>query len=217
MARRVYAVGVGPGSPEYVTAKVAGLIRKATVVAGFQHSLKAVADLTRGKKVIPIPYKDQEATYRHIRDDLRSDDICVFTATGDPMFSDSEYLERLSRNFGIIEIIPGISSIQVAAAKANIPLEDIVLITFHVSGDIEEKKRKLLEAVRGGERVILLPRPWDFMPNEIARWLIINGVDGEKQCIIFEFLTLSNEKVTKSSLKDLMGLTFSDLSVMVMK
>lgn len=210
-------MGVGPGSPEYVTAIASALVRDATIVAGFQHSLNAVTGLLYGKRVISIPYKDQENTYRQIREELRSNDICVFTATGDPMFSDSEYLERLLRNFGIVEIIPGVSSIQVAAAKVNVPLDNTVIMTFHVSGDIEEKKSKLLEAARRGSRVILLPRPWDFMPGQIAKWLIAKGIDPSRQCMIFEFLTLPDEKITKGSLNDVVELPFSDLSVMIMK
>ena len=103
--------------------------------------------------------------------------------TGDVNFSESEVVDRLIEIFGDVEIIPGISSIQVAASKAKIPLDKSKVITMHVTTSIEEKKLELQKAVVDGHNIILIPRPWPkdpkkhFMPSEIAFYLKKNGFD----------------------------------------
>jgi len=47
----------------------------------------------------------------------------VIPFTGDVNFSESEVVDRLIEIFGDVELIPGISSIQVAASKAQVPLD----------------------------------------------------------------------------------------------
>ncbi|TLX95428.1 MAG: cobalt-precorrin-7 (C(5))-methyltransferase, partial [Thaumarchaeota archaeon] len=116
----------------------------------------------------------------------------------------------------------GISSIQVAASKARIPLDKSKVITMHVSTSIEEKKLELQKALIDGYSVILVPRPWPkdptkhFMQSEIAIYLKNHGFDtGKMKVHVFEFLTTDKEIDFIGTVKDLEGKQFSDLSVMV--
>ena len=156
---------------------------------------------------------------------MKEGDYCTVPFTGDANFSESEVVDRLIELFGDgnVEIIPGISSIQVAAARAKIPLDKSQIITFHVTGDIEEKKLELIKAILDGKSVILLPRPWprdpskNFMQSDIAFFLKINHINTSNLRVwIFEHLTKDNkETVFKGSVNQLEGRQFSDLSVMV--
>ena len=56
----------------------------------------------------------------------------VIPFTGDVNFSESEVVDRLVEIFGDVELVPGISSIQVAASKAQVPLDKSKVITMHV-------------------------------------------------------------------------------------
>jgi cobalt-precorrin-7 (C5)-methyltransferase len=47
-----------------------------------------------------------------------------------------------------VEVIPGISSIQIAAAQARVNIDESVPISFHSFGDPEEKKQ-FKEAIHG--------------------------------------------------------------------
>lgn len=216
---KVYVVGVGPGSPEYITERAKQVIAKSNIVIGYKHSLDAIRNLLNGKDVRQITLKTQEEVYADVAKNLKEKNkICSITFTGDPDFSESEIVDRLIEIFGDVEIVPGISSIQVAAAKSKVPIDKSVLITFHITGSMEREKAMLLEAVRNGRNVIMLPRPWDFMPVHIAGFLKQNGLDPSKLHVdIYEFLTLSNEKVTKGSLGEVANANkdYSDLSVMV--
>ena len=218
---KVFAVGVGPGSHNYVTETVKKIIVGADVVAGYEYTLKTISNLVQDKTVHTITMKDQEKTYQQIKKDL-GDGVLVVPFTGDVNFSESEVVDRLVEIFGDVEIISGISSIQVAASKAKVPIDKSKVITMHVTTSIEEKKLELQKALIDGYNVILIPRPWPkdpekhFMPSEIAKYLKRSGFDTSKMKVhVFEALTTDSETSFEGMVEQLEGKEFSDLSVMV--
>ncbi len=165
--------------------------------------------------------EDQEGMYQKISQEL-GDRILVVPFTGDVNFSESEVVDRLIEIFGDVDIIPGISSIQVAASKSKVPLDKSRTITMHVTTPIESKKIELQKALVDGYNVILIPRPWPkdpekhFMPSEIAKYLKQNGFNtSEIKVHVFEALTTENEISFEGTVDQLEGKEFSDLSVMV--
>ena len=218
---KVFAVGVGPGSPKYVTEIVKEIIKKCDVIIGYKYTLKTIEKLIEGKEIYEITMNDQEKSYQKIFPEL-GDRILVIPFTGDVNFSESEVVDRLIEIFGEVEIIPGISSIQVAASRAKVPLDKSKVITMHVTTPIEDKKLELQKALIDGFSVVLVPRPWPkqpdkhFMPSEIAFYLKENGFDTKKMKVhVFEAITTENETSFVGVVKDLEGKEFSDLSVMV--
>ncbi len=218
---KVYAVGVGPGSPKYVTEIVKEIIQNCDIVIGYKYTLKTIENLIEGKEIYEITMKDQEESYHKILPEL-GDKTLVIPFTGDVNFSESEVVDRLIEIFGEVEIIPGISSIQVAASRAQVPLDKSKVITMHVTTSIEDKKLELQKALIDGFSVILVPRPWPkqpdkhFMPSEIAVYLKEHNFDTTKMKVhVFEAITTENETSFVGNVKDLEGKEFSDLSVMV--
>jgi cobalt-precorrin-7 (C5)-methyltransferase len=218
---KIYAVGVGPGSSKYVTEIVKEVILNCDVVIGYKYTLKTIENLLVGKEIYEITMNNQEESYQKILLEL-GDRSLVVPFTGDVNFSESEVVDRLIEIFGEVEIIPGISSIQVAASKAKVSLDKSKIITMHVTSSIEEKKLELQKALIDGFSVILIPRPWPkqldkhFMPSEIAIYLKNNGFKTENMKVhVFEALTTTNETNFTGTVKDLEGKNFSDLSVMV--
>jgi cobalt-precorrin-7 (C5)-methyltransferase len=218
---KIYAVGVGPGSPKYVTEIVKQVILNCDIIIGYKYTLKTIEDLIVGKEIYEITMNNQEESYQKILPELGNRSL-VIPFTGDVNFSESEVVDRLIEIFGEVEIIPGISSIQVAASKARVPLDKSKIITMHVTTSIEEKKLELQKALIDGYSVILVPRPWPkqpdkhFMPSEIALYLKNNGFDTSGMKVhVFEALTTENETSFIGTVKDLEGKEFSDLSVMV--
>jgi len=217
----VFAVGVGPGSQNYITETVRKIIVDADIVVGHKYTLDIISSLIQDKKVHIITMEDQEKTYQQIKKELGSG-VLVVPFTGDVNFSESEVVDRLIEIFGEVEIIPGISSVQVAASKAKIPLDKSKVITMHVTTSIEEKKIELQKAVLDGFNVILIPRPWPkdpkkhFMPSEVAIYLKKNGFDTSNIPVcVFESLTNGREQTFAGSMQELEGKEFSDLSVLV--
>ena len=218
---KVFVVGVGPGSQDYITEIVRKIIVGADVVVGHKYTLDIISNLIQDKKVHIITMEDQEKTYQQIKKEL-GDGVLVVPFTGDVNFSESEVVDRLVEIFGDVEIISGISSIQVAASKAKIPLDKSKVITMHVTTSIEEKKLELQKAIIDGYNIILIPRPWPkdpqkhFMPSEAAYYLKKNGFNTSKITVrVFESLTNGKEQVFVGNVQELEGKEFSDLSVMV--
>ena len=217
---KVYAVGVGPGSPSFVPNVIKDVISKCDVVIGYGYTLKTIEGFLNGQQKIEVTMKNQEDVYQKIA--AEDNHTILIPFTGDVNFSESEVVDRLVEVFDEVEIIPGISSIQVAAAKARVPIDKSRVITMHVTTPIEEKKLELQKALIDGFSVILVPRPWPkipekhFMPSEIAKYLKNNGFETSKMKVyVFEAVTTENEAIFEGMVSELEGKEFSDLSVMV--
>ena len=218
---KVFAVGVGPGSPKYVTEIVKKIVQNCDIVIGYKYTLKTIEQFIEGKEIYEITMNDQEKSYQKILPEL-GDKTLVIPFTGDVNFSESEVVDRLIEIFGEVEIIPGISSIQVAASRAKVPLDKSKVITMHVTTSIEDKKLELQKALIDGFSVVLVPRPWPkqpdkhFMPSEIATYLRENGFETTKMKVhVFEAITTENETNFEGTVKELEEKEFSDLCVMV--
>jgi precorrin-6y C5,15-methyltransferase (decarboxylating) CbiE subunit len=227
MSKRLFVVGVGPGSPKYLTDIAKEAIRKCHYVIGYKYTLRTIETIVDRSKqnVFEVTLWNQEAIYQDVFKKMKNNEDCIVPFTGDVSFSESEVVDRLLEIFGDdnVEIIPGISSIQVAAAKSKIPLDKAYIATFHVTGDIEKKKKELVKAISEGKSAILLPRPWfndpskRFMESDMARFLKSNGINTSTlNTTVFEYLTNEEkESIFKGKASELEGKEFSDLSVLV--
>ncbi len=226
MPKKLFVVGVGPGSPKYLTDVAKDAISRSRYIIGYKYTLSTIEGIIDRSKqeIYEVTMKSQEDIYQNIYNRMKDGEYCTVPFTGDANFSESEVVDRLLQIFGDdnVQIIPGISSIQVAAAKAHIPTDKAFIVTFHVTGDIEQKKADLVVAVKQGRSVILLPRPWPrdtlkhFMQSEIAKFLRTNGIDTTKLKVwVFEHLTTEKEKVFVGTVADVEGKEYSDLSSMI--
>ncbi|MFL6513316.1 MAG: precorrin-6y C5,15-methyltransferase (decarboxylating) subunit CbiE [Nitrososphaera sp.] len=226
MPKKLFIVGVGPGSPKYLTDIAKEAIAKSHYIIGYNYTLstiEGIIDKSR-QQVFQITMRTQENVYQDIYAKMKDDECCTVPFTGDANFSESEVVDRLLEIFGSdnVEMIPGISSIQVAAARAHVPTDKAFVVTFHVTNNIEPKKKEMLQAIREGRSLILLPRPWPrdrsrhFMQSEIAKFLREGGIDTTKLKVwVFEHLTTDKETTFRGMVIDLEGKEFSDLSAMV--
>ena len=227
MSKRLFVIGVGPGSPKYLTDIAKEAIRKCQYVIGYKYTLRTIETIVDRSKqsIFEVTLWNQEAIYQDVFKKMKNNEYCIVPFTGDVSFSESEVVDRLLEIFGDdnVEIIPGISSIQVAAAKSKVPLDKAYIATFHVTGNIEKKKKELVEAISEGQSAILLPRPWfndpskRFMESDMARFLKSNGINTSTlNTTVFEYLTNEEkEAVFKGKASELEGKEFSDLSVLV--
>lgn len=220
-------VGVGPGSPQYLTCIAIDAINKSKYIIGYKYTLdtiESIIDRTR-QEVYHVTMQNQESIYQDVYNKMKDGEYCAIPFTGDANFSESEVVDRLLQIFGdnAVEIIPGISSIQVASSKSKIPLDKSYVLSFHVSGGIEKTKKELISAILDRKSVILVPRPWpsdpsrSFMQSEIVKFIKFNGIDTSALKVwVFEHLTKnSKETVFRGRASDLEEMSFDPLSVMV--
>jgi cobalt-precorrin-7 (C5)-methyltransferase len=213
----IYAVGIGPGDPDMLPYKTVLLLQQADVISGFETVLKlAEKHFNPDASRVSMGYKDQSEKLEQVGKHSREGKVCVVCFMGDVNFSGYEYLERIHNDCHEPNpvIIPGISSAQMAASKTLTAFETSVFLTFHKRGDISKDKEFLVSALKMGKAAIVIPLPWDFMPAEISRYLIEQGIPPKIKVNVFEHLTWPEEKSYSKTL-DSCTEKFSDVSIMV--
>src|SRR5687767_16038232 len=133
-------------------------IKKSKYIVGYKYTLdtvESIIDKTR-QEVYHITMQNQESIYQHVYNKMKDREYCTVPFTGDVSFSESEVVDRLLEIFGNenVEIIPGISSIQVASSKSRVPLDKAFVVTFHVTGDIRQKQIELIKSVLDRKSVV---------------------------------------------------------------
>jgi precorrin-6y C5,15-methyltransferase (decarboxylating) CbiE subunit len=211
-------VAVGPGDPRMLTMRGRQALEAADLVVGFKTVLDVVTEWCGGAEVRPMSYRDQEEVLEYAAGQAGQGKNCVVCCWGDLNVSAHELLARVYRRAETVELIPGVSSIQIACARAGIALEESLFITLHRRDGSEPALAELERYLREGLRnIILLPRPFDLMPPGIASDLVAAGISAERPVTVYQRLTLEGEKAWSGTLQECADLSeeFSDLSIMV--
>jgi cobalt-precorrin-7 (C5)-methyltransferase len=197
-------------------------LQQADLVAGFKTVLDVVQPWLGHAEVCPMTYRDQEEVLEYAVGQAKQGKNLVVCCWGDLNVSARELLARVRRCADQVELpmelAVGVSSIQIACARAGISLEDAIFITLHQRRDIEGDLEELVHYLREGRRhVILLPRPWDLMPPAIAARLIDAGISDQQELIVYQRLTFPDEQEWRGNLRECADLTgeHSDLTIMV--
>jgi cobalt-precorrin-7 (C5)-methyltransferase len=213
----IVCVGAGPGSLDYLTRRGAELIRTADVVAGFDAVVNVVRPLIPvDARVVTMGYRDQTAKLSEVAQAHHTNKRCVVVFMGDIHFSGFQYLERVERACGhSVETVPGISSAQILASRGKVCFDETTFVTFHRRGDLEPFKRHLLHVLADERNAIVIPRPWDFMPKDVATFLLSRGVASEHPVEVWENLTSRDAQWT-GVLRDCAA-DFTDMSIMLIR
>lgn len=203
---KLYVVGIGPGSEDYLTFKAIKVVDSVEVLMGSRRALKLFPGSV-GEK-IELDAKDMKASFERAVSEVQHGKSVALLSTGDPGFSG--VLKPVLDLSGPIEVevVPGVSSIQLCAAKLQMPWDEANLITLHGKGVSPE----LLEAMENEKTTMILP---NFNVREVAEFLMDNGVDSGREVAICEKLSYPDERVVKMPLKDVLGNDFSYMCVMV--
>ncbi len=214
----VTIIGVGPGDGAYLTLKARERLEQADLVAGFRTVLDVVTPWTANAEVCPMSYRDQEDVLEYAVGEAGKGRKLVVCAWGDLNFSAKELLNRVTRRAGDVELVPGISSVQIALARSGLPMEESLFITLHRREGHGSALEELAHYLKEGRRnVVLLPRPFDLMPPAIAAGLIEEGIPAAHGVTVYQRLTLDGEQSWAGTLAECAAITeeFSDLSIMV--
>lgn len=210
MSNKIFIVGIGPGSSEYLTKRAVDVVKDADITIGSTRAIELFDDV---QDKIAFNVKDLLEKIE-LGVDLAIDGKNVaILSTGDPGFSGVlNTVLRISDEKGFdrddIEVVPGISSLQLAAAKTHIQWDNANVMTFHGRENIED----ILEVINNGKPTIALP---SRKVRDMAQFLLDNGVDGERPVTVCERLSYDDERVVNATLSQIAGSEFTYMCIMI--
>jgi cobalt-precorrin-7 (C5)-methyltransferase len=207
---KLFIVGIGPGSKEYLTQIAIDTVKKVDVTIGSKRAIDIFDDIN---EAIVLNVKDLSQKLELSVDlAMAGKDVCVLS-TGDPGFSGVlNPILKIANEKGFsaekIEVIPGISSLQLAAAKNKLSWDDANIMTFHGRENIED----ILEIIDNGKTTIALPSK---SIKDMAQFLLDSGVDGNRKITVCEKLSYPEERIVTTSLKEIINTDFSYMCIMI--
>lgn len=207
---KIYIIGVGPGSKDYLTQKAINTVQKVDITIGSQRAVNLFDNVN---ETIIFNVKNLTNTLEKSVDLAKEGKNVAILSTGDPGFSGVlKPIKRISDeknfNFENIEVIPGISSLQLAAAKNLINWDETNIITFHGRENIKD----ILKFINNGKKTIALP---SRKVKDMAQFLLDNEVNPEREVIVCERLSYPEERIVKSTLKEIAKSEFTYMCVII--
>ena len=210
MENKIYIIGIGPGSSEYLTKKAVDTVKTSDYTVGSTRAIDLFDDVNNK---IAVNVKDLLDKLEKGVDLAIEGNTVSILSTGDPGFSGVlNTVLRIAneKNFPEekIEVIPGISSLQLAAARNHIQWDNANVMTFHGRENIED----ILKVINNGKTTIALPSK---KVRDMAQFLLDNGVDEHREVVVCERLSYDDEKIVRSTLKDIANSEFTYMCIMV--
>lgn len=206
MRNELYVVGVGPGSPQLLTAEAAKIIREADCVAAAPRN----AVLAEGHGNI-LPLGDFAAAFERMRRELEKGSVAVLVS-GDPgMYS---LLPLIKKKFPAarLRVIPGISALQYLCCEAGESHERAAVLSGH--GRPVSAARLLTTADRNEKTIF-------FCDNEKSpRWVcetLAKNETGNIEVTVGERLSYPDQRVSVGTPGQLSGRDFDPLSVVLIR
>jgi cobalt-precorrin-7 (C5)-methyltransferase len=210
MTGKIYIVGIGPGSSEYLTKKAIDTVKMSDYTVGSTRAIELFSDVGN---TIPFNVKELLDTLKKGVQLAVDGNVVSILSTGDPGFSGVlNTVLRISKEKDFpeenIEVVPGISSLQLAAAECHIQWDNANVMTFHGRENIDD----ILPVINNGKVTIALP---SRKVKDMAQFLLDNGVEEDRKVVVCERLSYPDEKIVESTLSDIADSEFTYMCIIV--
>ena len=210
MTGKIYIVGIGPGSSEYLTKKAMDTVKMSDYTVGSTRAIELFGDV---QNTIPFNVKELLDTLKKGVQLAVDGNVVSILSTGDPGFSGVlNTVLRISKEKDFssenIEVVPGISSLQLAAAKCHIQWDNANVMTFHGRENIDD----ILPVINNGKVTIALP---SRKVKDMAQFLLDNGVENDRKVVVCERLSYPDEKIVEATLSDIAKSEFTYMCIIV--
>ena len=210
MTGKIYIVGIGPGSSEHLTKKAIDTVKMSDYTVGSTRAIELFDDVQNkiAFNVKELLDKLEEGVQLAV-----DGNVVSILSTGDPGFSGVlNTVLRISSEKDFpkenIEVIPGISSLQLAAAKCHIQWDNANVMTFHGRENVEE----ILPVINNGKKTIALP---SRKVKDMAQFLLDNGVEKDRKVTVCERLSYPDERIVDATLEEIANSEFTYMCIMV--
>ena len=210
MSGKIFIIGIGPGSKEYLTMNAVECVKNCDYTVG---SIRAIELFSDVQNKIPFNVKELVDKLKEGVELAADGNKVAILSTGDPGFSGVlNTVLRISDETNFpkenIEVIPGISSLQLAAARCHIQWDNANVMTFHGRENIDD----ILPVINNGKITIALP---SRKVKDMAQFLLDNGIDESRKVVVCERLSYPDEKIVESTLKDIANSEFTYMCIMI--
>ena len=205
MATRIHIVGIGDDGMEGLTGHAKSLVAAAEIVVGSKALLDRIpGDVSAERVTCDGGLNELEQCIAKLPAKQT-----VLLASGDPLFYGiARYLtDTVGKDR--FEIVPHVSSMQLAFARVKESWDDAYLTNLAV-----QPLDRVVDVVRSSERVGLFTTE-TIPPSAVAEALLDRRID-YFNVFVCENLGTPNETVTQGDLESIRGQSFSPLNVMVL-
>ncbi len=206
LVNKIIIVGCGPGSKQFMTGQALQYIRDADVLVGSRRLLSLFQDAEAVKYTLNRNYK--QVITRIIS--LSKNKSVVVLVSGDPGFF--SYAKLIVGKAGIenCEVIPGVSSVQLAFARIGKTWNDAYFMSLHGRTG---RLAALIRKVRNNEKVAVLTDNSNDV-KLIARRLLDEGLK-ERKIYVCENLSMDKERIREFDVASLQGVQVKGLNVII--
>nr|WP_041587750.1 precorrin-3B C(17)-methyltransferase [Thermincola potens] len=205
-------IGIGPGDLDQMSIKAYRTLQQVEVIVGYKTYIDLVAELVKGKEVISSGMmKEVDRCQKAIEIALQKRSVAVISS-GDPgIYGMAGVVLELALKMGVqeaidIEIIPGITSANAAAASLGAPLmHDFAVISLSDLLTPWETIVQRLEYAAQGDFVTVLYNPVSKKRTEQikeAQRIFLKYKPGNTPVGIVRNAKRGNEEVTVSTLAE---------------
>ena len=206
---KLFVVGIGPGSRDYITPAVIKAIKASDIVVGYENYISLIEDLLNGKKVIKNGMKGEIERVKVAINYVMQGHNTSLISRGDPgVYGMAGLVIELCKRMKIsidVEIIPGITAANAAAALLGAPLMcDYAVISLSDLLVSWEKIRFKLISIAKSDFVAVIYNPKskkrDWQINK-AQELILEHRDGSTPVAIVTGAMRENQNISFTTLE----------------
>ena len=202
---KIYVLGVGPGSPDYLPPVTGSIAAECDLLIGGRRNLALFEGSSREKIEINGKLDEIFDLIRTRRQ--RGERIAILLSGDTGIYS---LLPRLAKEFGRqgLAVYPGISAVQYLFARLGLCWHDACTVSLH-----GREPDDLLELATTSAKLVVFTDPKNT-PAELCRYLTEAGL-GNRKIYIGENLSYPEEKICQGRVKDFTGYSASELNLVL--
>ena len=205
---KVFAVGIGPGSPELLTFQARRVLEQCTAVAGYRLYLDQIRELLDGKRLIPGAMRQEIARCREALEAALAGETVAVVSSGDAgvygMAGLLLELTELERYRSVeIEVVPGITAALAAAALIGAPfMHDFAVLSLSDLMMPKELIQKRLYAVASCDMPAALYNPRSTRRHELLEEAVsvFRDAGGDLPCALIHDACRDKQRIELTTL-----------------
>lgn len=190
MSKRIYVVGIGPGTSSMMTEQAREVLKASDVIVGYTVYLDLIREEYAGKELLSTPMRQEEKRCHLCFEKAREGKKVALVCSGDAgIYGLASLMLEMGKQYPDCEVlvIPGITAASSGAAVLGAPLNhDFCVISLSDLLTPWEQIEKRLVAAAEGDFAIAIYNPSsrkraDYL-QRACRILMEHGVENSRSC-----------------------------------